>query len=408
MRIWAFPSFYPYNYPGLNWTGIFAHRQYKGLIANGADLKVVYPVLWNPPYPFSLLDKNWEKYRKIAFPQERVYEGVTVYQPRIANIRPSRLMKKNYHERYVDAIVGFFNEKGITLKPETDIFYSQWLPESTMVQDAAHRLGLKSAVLAIGDDVVVWPYSNSTNRKRFEDLWVNADLRFACADYLGKQANEIIGKALPYDIVHWGVDYDFLKPANKEEKSKLRAQYNISDNRTVILNVGSAIVRKGWIDLMDALVALKKENLDFLLVAIYAGPKELNLKEEAEKRGLAANFLDLGEIPPSGLNKMFQMVDVFCLPSHWEGMANANIEAMSTGLPVITTNVCGHPELIEDGVNGILVPPKQPKILEEKLRALLADAVLREQLGKTARDFIVNKWGNFADNSKNLYKILQS
>ena len=102
------------------------------------------------------------------------------------------------------------------------------------------------------------------------------------------------------------------------------------------------------------------------------------------------------------------MVDVFCLPSHWEGMANANIEAMSTGLPVITTNVCGHPELIEDGVNGILVPPKQPKILEEKLRALLADAVLREQLGKTARDFIVNKWGNFADNSKNLYKILQS
>ena len=80
---------------------------------------------------------------------------------------------------------------------------------------------------------------------------------------------------------------------------------------------------------------------------------------------------------------------------------------MSSGLPVITTNVCGHPELITNGVNGILIDPKQPAILAEKIQELLANEGMRKMLSENARSFIVNTWGNFADNAKLLYQKLQ-
>ena len=82
------------------------------------------------------------------------------------------------------------------------------------------------------------------------------------------------------------------------------------------------------------------------------------------------------------------------------------VEAMSSGLPVLTTNVCGHPEVITDNINGILVPPMQPKIIAEKLQELISHEDLRVELGKNAREFIVNTWGNFAQNAARLYKIL--
>ena len=406
MKIWAFPSFYPYDYPGLRWTGIFAHRQYKGLVENGADLSVILPVSWNPIFPISELHPGWKQSRQLAYPSEIVYDGIKVYYPRIANLRPNRFVKKPFNERYIDAITNFFEKNKIKLDPLMDIFYSQWLPDSVLVQEAAHRLGVKSAILSIGDDVVVWPKENDYNSNLFKKLMIDADHRFACADYLGKEANRIIGENLSYDVIRWGVDYNFFKPVSETEKMMLKKKYHFPEDKIVILNVGTAIARKGWLDLLDALKLVKEKNNDFILVAVHAGKPEFDLTVEATKRGLENNFINLAEINPSKLNEIFNAADIFCLPSHWEGLANANIEAMSSGLPVITTNVCGHPELITDNYNGILVPPKQPALLYEKLLHLISDKAFRDSLGRNGRKFIVEEWGNFADNAVLLYSKL--
>ena len=92
MRIWAFPSIYPFDRPGMKWSGIFAHRQYKGLIENGAELSVVIPVPWSPPFPFSNLHPEWKHYAELNYPRKRVFDGITVYYPRIANMRPKRFV----------------------------------------------------------------------------------------------------------------------------------------------------------------------------------------------------------------------------------------------------------------------------------------------------------------------------
>lgn len=405
MRIWAFPSFYPFDYPGERWRGIFAHRQYKGLVENGADLKVIQPILWKPPYPFSQLSSRWQG-KNIRYPHHRVMDGIEIFHPVISNHLPHALDKRSFAEKFYDSVVGLFKELGIKPARETDIFYSQWLPDSVSVQYTAHRLGLKSAILSIGDDVVVWPFENDNAMRAFKDLELNADMRFACADYLGREANRIVGKDLPYEVVNWGADYDLFKPVTPAEKANLRKKLNLPADKLVILNVGTAIVRKGWLDLFDALQIIRDSVPDFLIVAVHAGKPELDLDAEAARRGHAANFLDLGEIPPEVVREVFNAADIFCLPSHWEGLANANIEAMSSGLPVITTNVCGHPELVNSGLNGLLVPPKDPQRLSEALAELMNSPERRAELSRNGRDFIVNKWGNFRDNAKRLYSLL--
>ncbi len=409
MRIWAFPSMYPYDRPGMTWAGIFAHRQYKGLIANGAELKVIIPVPWNPPFPFSQLHPDWKNQAELGYPAQRTHDGVTIYHPRIANMRPNRFVKRTYRERYVDSIINFFRKNKIQLDPAKDIFYSQWLPDSAMVQEAAHLLGLKSGVLAIGDDVIVYPNEKPEFYDIFKKTWSEADARFAVADYLGIEADKLTGTHLPYDVIFMGVEHDFFKPGTPEEIAQTKQQYNIPSDKLIILTVASAIKRKGWLDLLDALVEVKKTNSNFVQVAVHSGASEFDLNEEAAKRGLAGHFLNLGEIKPTALNKLFNVADIFCLPSHWEGMANVVMESMSSGLPVITTRVSGHPEVIrESGITGILVPPKDVTALANAIQDLLTDKQKRVYLGANARQFIVNEWGNFHYNAAKLYMKLES
>ncbi len=403
MRVWAFPSFYPYDYPGMTNAGVFAHRQYKGLIYHGAELKVIVPVPWSPPAPLSGLHKEWKFFGDIGYPRQREYDGITVYHPRIANMKPSRLVKRSYTDRFVDSVVRFFKDQKITLDPKNDIFFSQWLPGSALVQLAAHKLGVKSAILSIGDDVALWPHSNEGNFKQFEKVLTEADLRFACAHYLARQSNKLVGKDLPYTMVGWGVDYDLFRPVTAEEKRALRAQYSIPDDKVVILNVGTASVRKGWLDLFDALEEVKKHHDNFLLIAVFAGKADVDYEGEADRRGLMENMLILRDQPPTTLNKLYNTADIFCLPSHAEGMANVVIEGMASGLAVITTSVGGHPEIIETGVNGLLVAPHQPAALAGLLNEVVSDKALRDRLGAAAREFIVTRWGNFTDNAKVLY-----
>jgi len=407
MRIWAFPTIYPYKHSGSKSHGIFAHRQYKALIKSGAELQVVIPILWNPPFPFYLLHKEWKQYAAMEYPAKRIYDGVTVHHPRISNIKPNRLEKKSYIERYIESVVTFFKDNNIVLDPANDIFFSQWLPEGATAQMAAHRLGLKSALLSIGDDVVVEPYRSEAHRQHFVKAVTEADWNLTVADYLGRETNKIVGKTLDYDVVHMGADYNNFKPGTPEEVAQIKKEYGIPADKIILLNAGSAIVRKGWIDIFDALKEIKKTNDNFAIVGVYGGPYDINVAEEAAKRGLADNFIDIGEVVPEKLNALYKAGDIFCLPSHWEGIAVAVMESMATGMAVLTTNVCGHPELVTDDVTGILIPPKRVDLLTEKLRLLISDAELRQRLGRNAREFMMKEWGSYDDIAVRLYKLLQ-
>jgi glycosyltransferase involved in cell wall biosynthesis len=97
-------------------------------------------------------------------------------------------------------------------------------------------------------------------------------------------------------------------------------------------------------------------------------------------------------VPPvSGERKLscFERADIFVFPSHYEGMPMAVLEAMAAGLPIVATAVGGIPELVMDGVNGILVRPRAPQDLAGAIEKLLNDVPLRSRLG--GRNLLVSK-----------------
>ena len=83
--------------------------------------------------------------------------------------------------------------------------------------------------------------------------------------------------------------------------------------------------------------------------------------------------------------QLLQLAQVFVLPSLWEGMPVSLIEAMSAGLPVITTQVEGIDELVQDGVNGVTIPPANPEELAIALQNLLDHPEIRHRLAAEAR-----------------------
>jgi glycosyltransferase involved in cell wall biosynthesis len=93
----------------------------------------------------------------------------------------------------------------------------------------------------------------------------------------------------------------------------------------------------------------------------------------------------LGFVPPSQVGWYYERAAVVCVPSRREGYGMAAREAMAYGRPVVATGVGGLRDAIEDGVSGVLVPPRDPAALREALTALLADVALRQRLGQAAR-----------------------
>lgn len=404
-NIWAFPSFYPYPEKGKPSTGIFAHRQYLALKHLGHQIRIVQPVDGYPCYPFYLMDKEWKTSAALNYPKTRFLDGLEIFHPRIAKMKPTRIFTKSPQDRYVEGVVKFFVKKKIQLDTQNDIFYSQWLLDAGLVQQAAKILGVKSAVLAVGDDALIWPHERPENLEFLKKTWAEADIRIAVADYLGHQINKSIQQSLPYHIVRRGVNFREFLP-EVENKSQIKGKMGFDDS-IMILIVGTTIKRKGWRELSHACGRLKKEGFQFTLVGIYAGAPDFSLEELIESHNLTSCFKDIGEVAPDKIVPYYQAADIFCLPSYWEGIANAVVEAMSCGCAVVTSDVCGHPELIQHNHTGLLVPKKDKEKLYEALKSLF-NPDLRKTFSTAARDFIVNSWGDYQQNAKVLSELLNA
>jgi len=90
-------------------------------------------------------------------------------------------------------------------------------------------------------------------------------------------------------------------------------------------------------------------------------------------------------IPSGQIQEYFAAHDVFLFPSLLEGLPTVLLEAMASGMPVVTTETCGMQDVVEDGFNGLLLPPADAKAIEEAVLRLAASAELRRCLGQAAQ-----------------------
>jgi glycosyltransferase involved in cell wall biosynthesis len=154
--------------------------------------------------------------------------------------------------------------------------------------------------------------------------------------------------------------------------------------RPTIAYVGRLDPQKGLSHLLRALAGLSQTAWQLVLAG--DGPQRTELETFVASLGLADRVRFLGWRPDA--LSIVAACDLFVMPSLWEGMPNAVMEAMALGKCVVATAVEGTEDLMEDGVSGLLVPARQSQALAEAIRRALADADLRDRLGAAARERI--------------------
>jgi glycosyltransferase involved in cell wall biosynthesis len=151
-----------------------------------------------------------------------------------------------------------------------------------------------------------------------------------------------------------------------------------------ILFLGRLEAAKGVEDLLDA-VALLAPRFPALRLVL-AGSGELDAwRRGAARRGIVERVELTGWVDAAARSAQLARAAVFCLPSHAEGLPMALLEAMAAGKAVVASRVGGIPDAVRDGVNGLLVPPRDAPALAAALARVLEDAGLQQSLGARAR-----------------------
>lgn len=142
--------------------------------------------------------------------------------------------------------------------------------------------------------------------------------------------------------------------------------------------------RKGIFDLLQALALLRARGVAFQLMVGGNGEVE-RCRQRIAELGLADRVELLGWVGGEAKQRLLAEADLFVLPSHHEGLPMSLLEAMSWGLPVVSTRVGGIPDLVREGDEGLLVEPGDVEGLAEALARLAASADLRRRLGAAGR-----------------------
>ena len=163
--------------------------------------------------------------------------------------------------------------------------------------------------------------------------------------------------------------------------------------------------------MIKACKLLNDHNIKYELILVGEGPEEGRYKTLISKYKIP-NIVFKGPLTNKQVQKTLAGSSIFVLPcvisedGNRDILANVLKEAMAMQIPVITSDICGIQELVEDGVSGILVPPKNPEAIADGIKKLLKNSKLRERMGKEGRKKIEKDF-NIKTEFKKLEKIFQ-
>lgn len=182
--------------------------------------------------------------------------------------------------------------------------------------------------------------------------------------------------------------YHGLEPpvtlALEREGQRIRQELGLAAEDFVVGNVGRLALQKGQRHLIGAMPALLEQVPRAHAVIAGGGDLEEYLRDLATEVGVAERVHVLG--PRRDVPALMHAVDVFAMPSIWEGFGLVLLEAMAAGRPIVASRVATIPEVVLDGETGVLVPPGDPQALAEALARLANDPQLATQLGEAGRE----------------------
>ncbi len=236
-----------------------------------------------------------------------------------------------------------------------------------------------------------------------ETIWKFTNLFYNSADFVSaptKEAVRIIqenGGETPMEAISNGIDTSLFDNSHWQE---FKTKYRLGEQ--VILFIGRMAHEKSIPVLMDAFSQISTSLPDAQLLLVGDGPQLEEFSDYAGKLPGGERIIFTGSIPYKELIKsgVFQCAALFATPSETETQGITLLEAQANGLATVGVNKGGVIDLIEDGVNGFLVPPGDSDALARKISAIISDMELRKSLGKHAvtmvevhqMKYVVDRW----------------
>jgi glycosyltransferase involved in cell wall biosynthesis len=175
----------------------------------------------------------------------------------------------------------------------------------------------------------------------------------------------------------------------------VREKYGIPDSAPVIGIVARIDPVKGHDDFLNAVALLKHEFSDLHALVVGAQfdpsePYEPRLRRLCEDRGISDSVIFTGM--QWDVEHFYAAMDVLVHPAHYDVFPFTVLEASSMERAIVATRVGGIPDIVKDGETGLLVPPHHPRAVATAVARLLRDPILRDRLGKSARQFVLARW----------------
>jgi glycosyltransferase involved in cell wall biosynthesis len=352
--------------------GVFVGSQTRALAARpGVELRVVNP-LPLPPWPLSL----HSHYRKLRdLPAEESWHGLKVARPQMW-IAPGLSGPRNPAQlvRAARPVLRRWWDEGFRF----DVIDAQFFfPDGPAAVALAREFGVPCSIKARGADIHLWGARRGcagqvreAGRQADGMLAVSASLR-----------RDMIAMGMPGERIlvhHTGCDLARFHPVDRAE-----AKRALGVAGPLVISLGSLIPRKGHALVIEAM----RELPDATLWVAGGGPDEARLRRLIATHGLGERVRLLGNRPHAELPGLLAAADVMALASESEGLANAWVEAMACGTPVVTPDVDGAPEAIDRPAAGRLLRERTPAAIAAAIRDLLADPPTQAAVRASAERF---------------------
>ncbi|MCP4231448.1 MAG: glycosyltransferase family 4 protein [bacterium] len=316
--------------------------------------------------------------RERGYPVETALPKSEAYAPRFAD---AGFSINNFEVRSKYDLGAITRLKRIIKEGGFDIIHSHTRRADMAAGYAGMSSGAKTVVTHHGQinlDGATFEFRNGISERVYNFILrnyfaVNIAVSYEIAEELRDMCRVEPGRIR---VIANGINGEPFEKAAKR-RTEYRRKYGLEEDDIAVVTVAS-LGRKGHQDIVAAAALLHDDYPQTKYLFAGTGFGRDDIERKIAETGLNDTVRLLGFV--EDIPGLMAAGDVFCLPTYSEGLSIAIIEAMAAGLPVAASDVGGNPELVEDGVNGSIFPPRNPAALADALRPLLADSELRRKI----------------------------
>jgi glycosyltransferase involved in cell wall biosynthesis len=365
----------------------FLEQYVEALVGLGTDVCVaasepsdheLAPLSADSPGSLTVVSAPWNaaRVRKMLLLADVVLDAARSEPRTLGGLTRSLQRRHGFGHRFVAELYAL----APALSTATDVVHFAWLGAAIRSIELLRVLGRPLVVSCNGSDLLIDTLLGERYLEPLAEVLARADLVHCVSRDLAGRAVALGADAAKVVVCPWGVDTRRIDAPSCARERRRRDPLRV-------LTVSRVHWVKGYDYALQALARIQHAGIEveYTVVGHADDKARLSVLASARDLGLLSSVRVTGTLPHDEIVEMMKTSDVFLLASLCEGVSIATLDAMAAGLPVVVTDVGGTREVVTDGVQGFVVPPRDPDALADALSTLAADADLRSTMGREGR-----------------------